>query len=140
MFRSWYTLFIRRYQNMRTNLQGLAGRRVTLTAVFWQYGTYRGRGCSGKTILLRHVRDLSGRLLADHTWINYTAGFDAAGEFRRGDAVRFTARVDEYVKGYLGENIDDRLTRPLAVDYRLKFPRRVEKIGRVDQGVHPVPG
>lgn len=78
--------------------------------------------------------------LADHTWINYTAGFAAAGEFRRGDAVRFTARVDEYVKGYLGENIDDRLARPLAVDYRLKFPRRVEKIGRVDQGVHPVPG
>ena len=122
---------------MRTNLQGLAGRRVTLTAVFWQYGTYRGNGCCGKSILLRHVRDLSGRLLADHIWINYTAGFDAAGEFCRGDIVRFVATVDEYVKGYLGEKIDDRLLRPPAVDYCLKFPRRVEKIGRVEQGASP---
>ena len=122
---------------MRTNLQGLAGRRVGLTAVFWQYGTYRGNGCCGKSILVRHVRDLSGRLLADHIWINYTAGFDAAGEFCRGDIVRFTAGVDEYVKGYLGERIDDRLLRPPAVDYCLKFPRRVEKIGRVEQGASP---
>ncbi len=115
---------------MRINLQGLAGRRVTLTAVFWQYGAYQRGGRSGKTILLRQVRDLSGRLLTDHTWINYTAGFDAVGEFCRGDLVRFTARVDEYVKGYLGEKIDDRLARPLAIDYRLKFPRQVERIGR----------
>mgnify|MGYP001175611778 CR=1 FL=1 len=125
---------------MRTNLQGLAGRRVTLTAVFWQYGTYRGNGCSGKSILLRQVRDLSGRLLADHAWINYTAGFDAAGEFHRGDTVRFTATVDEYVKGYRGAKIDDRLARPPAVDYRLKFPHRVEKIGRIDPGARPVRG
>ncbi|WP_214084008.1 hypothetical protein [Methanoculleus sp.] len=123
---------------MRTNLQGLAGRRVELIAVFWQYGTYRGNGCCGKSILLRHVRDLSGRLLADHIWINYTAGFDAAGEFCRGDIVRFTAKVDEYVKGYLGAKIDDRLLRPPAVDYCLKFPRRVEMIGRVGQGACPV--
>jgi len=47
------------------------------------------------------------------------------------------ATVDEYVKGYLGEKIDDRLLRPPAVDYCLKFPRRVEKIGRVEQGASP---
>ena len=125
---------------MRTNLQGLAGRRVALTAVFWQYGTYRGNGCSGKSILLRDVRDRSGRPLADHAWINYTAGFDAAGEFCRGDTVRFTATVDEYVKGYRGAKIDDRLARPPAVDYRLKFPRQVEKTGRVEPGARPVRG
>ncbi len=115
---------------MRTNLQGLAGWRVTLTAIFWQYGTYRGGGCPGRSILLRQVRDRPGRLLADHVWINYTAGFDAAGELCRGDAVRFTATIDEYVKGYRGDKIDDRLARPPAVDYRLKFPRGVERIGR----------
>lgn len=115
---------------MRTNLQGLAGRRVTLTAVFRKYGIYRGRGCTGRSILLGQIRDLSGRLLADHIWINYTAGFDAVGELCRGDIVRFTATVDEYVKGYRGEKIDDRLARPPAVDYCLKFPRRVERIGR----------
>ena len=115
---------------MRTNLQGLAGRRMDLTAVFWQYGTYRHNGRCGKSILLREVRDRSGRLLADHIWINYTAGFDAAGVFSRGDLVRFTATIAEYVKGYRGEKIDDRLLRPPAVDYCLKFPRRVERIGR----------
>ncbi|NLM30518.1 MAG: hypothetical protein GX216_08880 [Methanomicrobiales archaeon] len=125
---------------MRVNLQGLAGRRVVLTAVFWKYGIYRSRGCTGRTILLRNVRDLSGRLLTDHTWINYTAGFDAIGEFCRGDLVRFTARVDEYIKGYLGENIDDRLARPPAVDYRLKYPRMVERIGSASPGMRPAQG
>lgn len=107
---------------MRTNLQGLAGRRGT--AVFRQYGACRGRGCAGRSILLGQVRDL-----ADRARINYTAGFDAVGDLRRGDIVRFTAAIDGYVKGYRREKIDDRLMRPPAVDYRLKFPRRAERIG-----------
>ncbi|HOF96386.1 MAG TPA: hypothetical protein PLV90_04395, partial [Methanoculleus sp.] len=54
---------------------------------------------------------------------------DAVGDLRRGDIVRFTAAIDGYVKGYRREKIDDRLMRPPAVDYRLKFPRRAERIG-----------
>lgn len=117
---------------MRTTLQGLNGRKTGFIAVFWKYGTYRKAGITGNTILLRDLRDLSGRRLADHTWINYTAGFDVAGIFRRGDVVQFTATVGEYVRGYMGQKIDDRLARPVTIDYRLKYPRHVQKIGTVD--------
>jgi len=117
---------------MRTTLQGLNERKTCFTAVFWTYGTYRKAGVTGKTILLRDLRDLSGRRLADHTWINYTAGFDAAGIFRQGDVVQFTATVGEYVRGYLGPKIEDRLARPVRIDYRLKYPRHVQKIGTID--------
>jgi len=117
---------------MRTTLQGLNGRKTRFIAVFWTYGTYRRAGITGKTILLRDLRDPSGRRLADHTWINYTAGFDAAGTFRQGDVVQFTATVGEYVRGYLGPRIEGRLARPVRIDYRLKYPRNVRKIGTID--------
>lgn len=117
---------------MRTTLQGLNERKTRFNAVFWKYGTYRKGGVTGKTILLRDLHDLSGRQLADHIWINYTAGFDAAGTFQQGDIVQFTATVGEYVRGYMGPKIDDRLARPVAIDYRLKYPRNVQKIGTID--------
>lgn len=117
---------------MRTTLQGLNERKTGFTAVFWTYGTYRKAGITGKTILLRDLRGLDGHPLADHTWINYTAGFDAAGTFQRGDVVQFTATVGEYVRGYLGPRIEDRLARPVRIDYRLKYPRHVRKIGTID--------
>ncbi|TAJ44058.1 hypothetical protein [Methanofollis fontis] len=117
---------------MRTTLQGLNGRKAGFTAVFWAYGTFRRGGTTGKTILLRDLLGLDGHPLADHTWINYTAGFDAAGTFRQGDIVQFTATVGEYVRGYLGPRIEDRLARPLRTDYRLKYPRNVRRIGTID--------
>jgi hypothetical protein len=114
---------------MRTGLQGLNGRKARFVAVFWKYGTYRRGGVAGKSILLRDLCDLKGRCVADHIWINYTAGFDAAGTFRQGDIVQFTATVGEYVRGYMGERIDDRLKRPVSIDYRLKYPRHVRRVG-----------
>jgi len=44
----------------------------------------------------------------------------------------FTATVGEYVRGYLGPRIKDRLARPVRIDYRLKYPRNVQKIGTID--------
>jgi len=111
---------------MRINLQGCVGRRMTFTGLFWQYGAFCNRRGAGRTILLRAVRDLNGKEFADHVWINYTAGFDIIGEFQRGDLVQFEATVSEYVRGYLGEKIEDRLKHPLQIDYRLKYPRKVK--------------
>ncbi|KAF5041374.1 hypothetical protein DSECCO2_523700 [anaerobic digester metagenome] len=110
---------------MRHNLQSLEGRRVTFAATFGQYGSWRQHGTAGRTILLMDVRLPDGRIAAQHIWINDLAGFDALGDLVPGDRVRFSATVRSYVKGYLGERIDDRLRRPLRVDYALIHPRQV---------------
>lgn len=123
---------------MRTSLQGLDGKRVSMTAVFWKYGTFRGRGCVARTILLKNIRDEQGNILADHVWINYTAGFDSVGVFRPGDVVKFTAQVSSYIKGYCGENIEGRLMNPIKWDYRLKYPRNVQKIGTMMQDARKI--
>lgn len=123
---------------MRFNLEGLEGRRITFTAVFWQYGSFRSFRGTGRTILLKIVKDVKGRILADHIWINYTASFDAVGEFQQGDIVTFDARVAKYIKGYFGERIEDRLSHPAREDYRLKYPHNVKKIGAGDMN-NPIP-
>jgi hypothetical protein len=116
---------------MRTELQPFEGKTSLFIATFGKYGTWRSRGITGRSILLRDLKTGTGRLLADHTWINYTAGFDAAGEFVRGEQVRFTAGVKPYCKGYFGQKIGDRFARVPGLDYRLSFPRNVERLGTV---------
>ena len=123
---------------MRFNLEGLEGKRLTFTATFWHYGIFRSYRGSGRTILLKFIRDMKGRLLADHMWINYTQSFDAVGEFSQGDMVCFDASVGKYIKGYIGERIEDRLNHPAREDYRLKYPHNVKKIGTRDVN-NPVP-
>lgn len=113
---------------MRTELQSLEGQKALFIATFEKYGTYRSKGVVGRSILLRDLKTQSGRWLADHTWINYTAGFDAAGEFIQGDLVQFTAWVKPYIKGYSGQRIEDRLKRNISLDYCLAYPRNVRKV------------
>lgn len=113
---------------MRIELQPLEGQKSRFVATFEKYGTFRSRGIVGRSILLRNLKTVKGRLLADHIWINYTAGFDALGEFLRGDVVQFTATVRPYLKGYCGQRIDDRFERKGGLDYRLTYPRNVERI------------
>lgn len=113
---------------MRTKLQSLEGQKSRFVAIFERYGTYRARGIVGRSILLRNLKTVKGRLLADHIWINYTAGFDATGEFVRGDVVQFTAGVRSYSKGYFGQRIEDRFAHKPGLDYRLTFPRNVVKL------------
>ncbi len=117
---------------MRFNLEGLEGKRLSFTAMFWQYGTFRSVRGAGRTILLKFVRSTDGKILSDHTWINYTSSFDAVGEFQQGDLVSFDASVGKYMKGYFGERIEDRLNHPAREDYRLKYPHNVKKIGTWD--------
>ena len=120
---------------MRHNLQSLEGRRVTFTATFGQYGSWRSHGIAGRTILLMDLRLPDGRMAAQHLWINDLAGCDAVGDLVPSDRVRFSARVRSHIKGYLGERIDDRLWRPLRVDDALAHPRHVVRQNRA-----PAPG
>jgi len=113
---------------MRTELQPFEGQKSLFVATFEKYGIWRSNNIVGRSILLRNLKTVRGRLLADHIWIKYIAGFDALGEFVRGDVVRFTAGVRPYVKGYFGQRIEIRLARKPGLDYRLTFPRTVERI------------
>jgi len=106
---------------------------MQFVATFVKYGTYRSNGVVGRSILLQNLKTVSGQLLSDHIWINYTAGFDAIGELFKGDKIRFTAIVKTYLKGYFGRNIDDRLKRETGLDYRLAFPRNVEIVAEAGQ-------
>ncbi len=113
---------------MRTELQSLEGQKSRFVATFERYGIYRSRGIVGRSILLRNLKTVKGGLLADHIWINYTAGFDATGEFVRGDVVQFTAGVRSYSKGYFGQRIEDRFARKPGLDYQLMFPGNIVKL------------
>lgn len=118
---------------MRTEFEGLLGKRIKVSAVFWKYGVYASYRGVGRTILLRDIRNVGGRLLAPHVWINYTASFDSVGEFKQGDRVEFDARVDRYFKGYIGDQIDFRLSHPIKEDFGLKYPHNVRKLGDCDK-------
>ena len=102
--------------------------------MFLRQGNHR------ETILLSNIRDLSGRQLASHIWINYTAGFDSVGEFVNGDLVEFQAWVRPYVKGHRGHDIAERLRSPPEFDYSLTYPRNVRKIGRRCEGTIQIGG
>ena len=117
----------------RTELQPLEGQKSLFIATFDKYGIYRSKGIVGRSILLRNLKTVRGRLLADHIWINYTAGFDAVGEFFRGDVVQFTAWVRPYFKGYFGQRIEDRFAHKTGLDYRLAYPRNVERIAGISR-------
>jgi len=48
------------------------------------------------SILLLDVKDEEGNLVRDHTWVKYSKRFK---DFKLGDTVEFTARVEYYEKG-----------------------------------------
>ncbi len=120
---------------MRTTLQGLVGSKRQFIAVFEEYGIFIGKDIVGRTIRLSSLSDSSGRELATHVWINYTGGFDVAGEFEKGDIVTFEARIRGYMKGYCWEEIDKRLQSSPSMDYFLAFPRNVQRIGKREQNI-----
>ncbi|MDE1858380.1 MAG: hypothetical protein KGI26_04880 [Thaumarchaeota archaeon] len=97
-------------------------KRVRAEAVYAGQTRLKPPAYRKAMVLLTDVR-IYGEVLADHVWLE-VEGFDITG-FKRGDRVKFTARVDVYVKGYLGRDEDGiegvqeedlKLARPL--DFR----------------------
>ena len=68
-------------------------------------------------------------LLTDHIWFNYTEGFKKLG-LECGDEVEFDARVQEYKKGYWGDDEKKAKKRPPAsISYKLSHPTKIRKTG-----------
>ena len=110
---------------MRTNLQGLDGKDVDMTAQFCGFFSYRRNGRVFRSALLRSVRSASGQRLTDHVWINQPWAFEDA-DVEPGDCIAFTGRVREYVKGFHGEDVELRMENPYRIDYLVANPRRVK--------------
>jgi hypothetical protein len=113
----------------RRALDSLVGRRVSVEAIYVRTGVRSARGREYLTVLLRRVRDAAtGYLLADHVWFSRGNVWRNVG-LRRGDIVRFDARVVEYRTGYWGPNRVYRAVTPPRVEYKLMPPVNLTIVG-----------
>jgi len=111
-------------EKMRINLQGLLGKDIDMTAQFCGIFSYRKNGRVFRSALLRFVRSASGQMLTDHVWIRKPWAFEIA-DIEEGDCVAFTGSIQEYVKGFHGEDVEQRIENPIRIDYRVANPRGV---------------
>lgn len=114
--------------NMRHKLRNSEGQRKRFSATFERFGEKRGfRGNTIRTLLLKDVRDESGKIVTDHIWFDYTSGFKKI-VLKQGITIGFDARVKEYLKGYVNhrEFVDER-----QFDLKLSHPTKIELIENI---------
>lgn len=111
---------------MREKLAHINGKRFTFEGIFERFGTKSSFGHSKHTLLLRDVKDNSGKVVTDHLWFVVGKRFDSLN-LQAGDIVRFDARVKPYVKGYRGYR-EDVYDSPIETDYKLSNPTNLRKV------------
>ena len=111
--------------NARHKLRDLDGQRFRVKATVERFGTKRGwKGRVDQTLLLTDVTDAAnGNPLTDHLWMK--AGVWSKG-LNPGDVIAFDARVDAYLKGYLGRR--ENIYAPPSRDWHLEFPSKVVRL------------
>jgi hypothetical protein len=111
---------------MRHALKQLEGERRRFTGTFVRHGTKHAfKGAPLPTILLKDIRDSSGKIVCDHLWFNLTKEFDNLN-LTEGMVLGFDARVKSYYKGYQGRRED--VDKPIERDFRLANPTKVQVI------------
>ncbi|WP_048110950.1 hypothetical protein [Methanoregula formicica] len=70
-----------------------------------------------KKILLKNVKDIQGRYIAQHISLSELSDVRVFEGFCQSEVLQLSAIVYSYVKGYSGENIDLKLARPWCIDY-----------------------
>jgi hypothetical protein len=117
---------------MRTVLKKIDTERNSFTGTFSKYGLKTNyKGPSTETILLTQITDSEGKFICDHLWFNLTKGFENIGTLKKGDRIRFDARVKKYEKGFVNRKagIDQRTS-----DYKLSHPTRIVKLDNRQYG------
>lgn len=110
---------------MRTQLAKINEVRTRFRGTFAREGKKYFGIHETKTLLLTNVTEvLTGKVVTDHLWLNWTQGFAALGPLAPGDVVEFDARVKSYEKGYFGYRED---YKPVETDYKLSHPTRIER-------------
>lgn len=119
-----YYQFLRGNNPMRHELKKIGkAERHTFTGIFERTGYktayHHLNPIYSPTLLLTEIRDLNGKLIADHLWFNYTKSFLKLGQLLRGDIIQFDARVANYTKGYyLCQTNDYKLSYPTKIRLR----------------------
>ena len=97
---------------MRERLAQIEGNKSMFYGEFSKYGWRRFMGqYVGKTLLLTNIRDKYGNIICDHLWFHLTKGFEKLGELKKGQILKFEARVQSYTK-HRGEDLDYHLAYP----------------------------
>lgn len=108
---------------MREALKRIDGKRKQFSGVFVRLGEKPGwRGRTLTTVLLKDIKDRSGRIVCDHLWFNMTKEFQSL-TLKEGSLISFDARAKEYLKGYRGHRED--VYAPIEKDFKLSHPTKV---------------
>lgn len=111
---------------MREALRDQEGVRGTFSGTVARFGTKSAyRGAPIPTLMLRDVKDASGKAVCDHLWMTQGKQLKALN-LQIDDEVVFDARVTQYEKGYRGYR-EDVYDAPIGVDYRLSNPTKVRR-------------
>ena len=114
---------------MRKELKALGSQeRHTFVATFGRFGYKNGWHDTVPTILVNNVclKDKPEKVLTDHLWFTCGKQFQELN-LKVGDKIQFDARVDSYMKGYMGWR-DDVYDHPVEKDFKLALPTRVFKL------------
>jgi len=111
---------------MREKLKQANGNRSIFEGIFERFGIKNSFGHPKHTLLLKDIKDNSGKVVTDHLWFNVGKRFDSL-KLQAGDIVRFDARVKPYVKGYRGYR-EDVYDSPVETDYKLSNPTNLRKV------------
>ena len=99
---------------MRTELQSLQGRRISVTGIFIRFDWYPTKWGFRRKVLLKNLKHTHGRtntFLSDPSDVRIFEGFG------QGDILQFSAIIHSYEKGYHGEIPELKLTHPSGIDY-----------------------
>jgi len=124
---------------MRKELQPLEGRRIKLIGTFIRFGLFETRWGLRKKALLKNIRDIKGRKMAQHISLSEPPDVRVFEGFNNGETIQFSALVCSYVKGYRGENLELKLARPVSMDYGIRDIQELRSIGSLYRktDVHP---
>lgn len=105
---------------MRRRLERFFGKRIVVVAIFQRFVKQTlANGRIVRCMLIIDVRDMNGRLLTPHMWLQLKANETIKVSLERGDVIQFSAEVNKYAK--------HSKRRPIF-DYGLIKPRDIQVI------------
>ena len=104
------------------------GKRGLYIWKFDRTGSKSGYKSRLDTVLLKDIKDETGRIVTDHQWFNMTKGFEQA-DLKLGDLVEFRATVKKYIKGYKGRR-EYIFYKPKKADHMLSRPNNIIKLDK----------
>ncbi len=118
--------YVVKHISNRPELAKINGKRERFTGTVDSLGTKRGwQGRTLETVMLKDIKDASGKIVADHLWFNLTQGLRQAGCIV-GVTLQFDARVEGYESGYFGHRED--VYKPGGLSHKLSRPTKIVKI------------